>query len=313
VLNEPLDRLEEARATGDPETIGGAHLAVVAALGEEAAEAGAAGQADLYGPMIAHADEAVRAFEGAGPGWRLAEAHLLKAALLAHRAQGEDVTGEDLLPCVTGALDHCHRATVALQEAGELRYVIVADWHAAVSAVLLSLRGLLESVEDEEPRRVLDDVLTTYSEILGVSLVESLERRSEGVERLFAARLLGVLADAEADAGERQEMAAAARALASEALPELQAAGDLALGQEAYHLSQESTMAGAALACGECGHANLPGSSFCVRCGARLRPAVGDAGALARAVFCPACGKQSAPGKRFCTQCGARLRPEEEG
>jgi hypothetical protein len=69
--------------------------------------------------------------------------------------------------------------------------------------------------------------------------------------------------------------------------------------------------------CETCGAAVPPGSNFCLRCGADLRPtALEDARRPApesEIRFCTSCGASLDVGKPFCTQCGNPVRGGTHG
>src|SRR6185503_11323245 len=54
------------------------------------------------------------------------------------------------------------------------------------------------------------------------------------------------------------------------------------------------------MTCPSCQHANPPGSSFCLGCGARL------------ALACASCGAALPAGSRFCNKCGTPVTAERE-
>lgn len=286
MLTEVLAQLEDAKREGERERIGNAHLAVVSALGEMIEGAESAEQMRrLYRQMIEHTDEALKAYEGLGRPWRLSEAHLVKAAILADMAEDEE-GDEGRLTHVGQSVYHCHQASTILDEADEFRYLILVDWHATAVAILLKLKTL---VEGDGAQRALDGMIEAYSEILGASLAWDIRQRGEGNDLLFMARVLGTLAEVEEDSQERLEVVKSQLESAWGAAEYLRHTSDLGLAREAYALVEEASSqlsdleAPIALqsqrpTCSICGHLNAPGKKFCTRCGAPLpAPELGDA------------------------------------
>ncbi len=317
MLTEALAQLEDATRGGERGPIGDAHLGVVSALGEMIKDGESAEQLQsLYRQMIEHTDEALRAYAGLDSPWRLSQAHLVKAAILADMAEGEE-SKEARLTHVGQSLHHCHQASTFLDEADEFLYPVLADWHAPAAAILLKLRTL---VEDEEAQRALDGMIEAYSEILGASLVSDIHYQDEGADLLFTARLLGTLAEAEEDPQERLQIVRSQLESALGAAEYLRHTSELDLARGAYTLVEEANSRLSDLEatiakgpqgplCPHCGHANPPGNAFCGQCGASLGSDLEPTIALeTQTLNCSNCGHLSAPGKKFCTQCGAPLR-----
>jgi hypothetical protein len=313
VLKEALSRLEEAEREGSSERIGQAHMGVVSVLEEMLESAGDFRAARrLYGQMLEHVDETLRAYEGQAPAWRVAQIRLLKAAVLVEMARREG-DPEERASQVGGAIDHCHLATNGLRESSETRHLVLADWHLPVVAILLQLRDLV----DEEAQQALDGMIESYSEILGESLTSDLQQQKAGRDFLFSAYVLAALADLEDDPRNRLETMKSQMAGALEAAETLRHSSDLELAHEAYALVAE-TSAGLAnltavgqdrdrrLACSACGTESSPGKRFCTRCGVRLEGAAGSNRAVDW-LACTECGQPTDPSRRYCARCGTAL------
>jgi hypothetical protein len=235
--------------------------------------------------MMGHVDAALNVYEGVDPPWGLAQAHLVKAAILADMAEDGE-SEEARFGCVVKSMDHCHRALTIMSESDQFHYQILSDAHATAVAVLLRLRTL---VKGDEVQQALDGMIEAYSENLGASLAWDIRHQGEGNDLLFLARMLDTLAEGLEDPDERLETAKTAFEAALEAAEMLWHTGNPDLARPACDLAEEAkgkiealeaTIARQTqrLTCSTCGHDNTPEKKFCIQCGAPLpAPELDDA------------------------------------
>jgi hypothetical protein len=316
MLPEALAQLEDATKEGKRDPSGNAHLAVISALGEMAEEAESAEQIQgFYRQMMGHVDAALSVYDGLDPPWGLCQAHLVKAAILADLAEGEE-SEQGRLAHVGQSLYHCHQALTILSETEEFHYQILTEAHATAVTILLRLRAL---VEGDEVQQVLDGMIEAYSENLGASVAWDIRHQGQGNDLLFMAGMLDTLAEGLEDPEERLEAVQTAFETALEATELLRRTGDPDLARAACDLAEktkrkievlEATVAKGLQGpiCPHCAHENPPGNAFCGQCGASLDSDLETTIALqTQTLACSKCGHLSAPGKKFCTQCGAPL------
>jgi len=257
-----------------PARAGDAALDVVATLERSARRATSDDERRaLLRQMVAAADAAIRTYARLDTLDRLADACIVRAAVMADLALCE-LERDAALVCVDEAVEGLHQGLTLLQRGENTPYPILIDAYANSVATLLPLREL---VEDTDARRGLDALVGSYSELMGEALAWDARRRQEGRDLLIVAQVWDALAEAEESLVKRLELVGAKLIRSREAAGRLRFTSDvegareaaaLAMGTEAQLDTLRSKVAG--VACPRCGRKGARGEPFCTGCGARL-------------------------------------------
>lgn len=207
-----LAQLKAAHGSRDPLAIGRAHLAVVAALAQEVEDNPAA-----LNEANRQADLALQQLQNLEAPWELSQAHLAKATVTT------DLAAATRNPAYRHswafhALDHCQRAVETLYQ-GELPpHLVSRQLLAAVVALLVRLRSLIES---PAAAQAVDRLLEGLAEMLGQALGWEIRHGNQGLDLLTLAQSFRSLAQAQKEPAGRLSHLKAQRAAAGEAVRRL--------------------------------------------------------------------------------------------
>lgn len=230
-MDRALAQLKAAHEGQDPLAIGRAHLGMVAALGQLAEEKPAAlTQANQQ------ADLALEQLKGVKAPWDLSQAHLAKATVTT------DLAAATQNPAYRHnwafhALDHCQRAVETLYQ-GELPpHQVSQGLLAAVVALLIRLRSLIEV---PEAAQAVDQLLDGLGEMLGQALGWEHRHQSEGADLLTMAQAFRSFAQGETDPAGQLLQFRAQRVAAGEAAGRLRLTRQRELARQAQALFDQA-------------------------------------------------------------------------
>jgi hypothetical protein len=270
--------LERAKRSDDPATLGDAHMAVVETLIE-----GYDTDADRSIREVAlesiqeHLDGAFEAFKELDDPLRNAYASVTLAAAAAEFAAASQ-DPDERARYFYQAIDSSEKGLTELYRLDSVGFDLAHTACSQVLGVLGRLRGL-DMPGDSQT--AIDEMIGGVSELMGEALANDFRFRSEGMDRVHTARLMGLLADIEEDPDERLETLRVQFDLvmdAAETLRDTSAKEDAEtslkwareIKEKIEHLQAQHDREPATVSCLTCGHENVPNSKFCAQCGAQL-------------------------------------------
>lgn len=271
-------QLERAKRSGDLASLGDAHMAVVESLIDDYDM-----DVDFHIRQVAlesiqaHLDEAFEAFKDLGDPLRAAYLWVTQAAASAEfaaAAQDPDLRAQYFFQ----AMESSERGLTALYQLGFANFDLIQTACCQVLGVLARLRDL-EMPEDAQP--AIDELIGGVSELMGEAMANDFRFRSEGMDRVHTARLMGLLAEMEEDPDEQLDTLHVQFDLIMDAVETLR---ETSAKQEAEtslkwareikeqieQLQAQRAIEPETVLCRTCGHENVPGSKFCAQCGGQL-------------------------------------------
>jgi hypothetical protein len=270
--------LERAKRSDDPATLGDAHMAVVETLVEDYDTDADRSICEVALESIQeHLDGAIEAFKELNDPLRNAYASVTQAAASAEFAAASQ-DPDERARYFYQAIDSSEKGLTELYSLDSVSFDLAHTACSQVLGVLGRLRGL-DMPGDSQT--AINEMIGGVSELMGEALANDFRFRSEGMDRVHAARLMGLLADMEEDPDERLETLRVQFDLvmdAAETLRDTSAKEDAAaslkwareLKEKLDHLQAQRVREPATVLCQACGHENEPGGKFCAQCGASL-------------------------------------------
>ncbi len=271
-------QLERAWRSGDPASLGDAHMAIVETLVTDYdIDADRSIREVALESIQEHLDGAFTAFKELDDPLRNAYASVTQAAAAAEFAASSQDPDERTMYFYQ-AIDSSEKGLTELYRFDSVGFDLVTTMCSQVLGVLARLRGLDMPLDRQA---AIDEMIGGVSELMGEALANDFRFRNEGMDRVHTARLVGLLADMEEDPDERLDTLRVQFDLvmdAAETLRDTSATEDAEaslkwareLKMQLQHLQAQRAREPAAVVCPTCGHENVPGSKFCAQCGAQL-------------------------------------------
>jgi hypothetical protein len=278
MMDAAYAQLDEARQSGDPASLGDAHMAVVETLiADYDVDAGQAVCEVALEKIQEHLDGTFEAFKELDDPLRNAYAWVTQAAAAAEFAAASkdpDTRARHFYR----AIDSSEKGLTELYRLDKVSFDLVAT---ACSQVLGVLARLRELEMPEGSQAAIDEVIGGVSELMGEAMANNFRFRSEGMDQVHTARLMGLLADMEEDPDERLDALRVQFDLvmdAAETLRDTSAKQDAdanlkwarMLKEQLDQLQAQRARGPGIVLCLACGHENVLGDELCAQCGASL-------------------------------------------
>jgi hypothetical protein len=278
MMDQAYARLEDARRSGDPASLGDAHMAVVETLIEDYdVDAGQTVCEVALEKIQEHLDGAFETFKELDDPLRNAYAWVTQAAASAEFASASK-DPETRMRHFYQAIDSSQRGLTELYRLDSVGFDLIATACSQVLGVLARLRELEMS---EGSQAAVDEMIGGVSELMGEAMANDFRFCSEAMDQVHTARLMGLLADMEEDPDERLDALRVQFDLvmdAAETLQDTSAKKDAQanlkwarmLREQLDQLQEQRAHESATVLCLSCGHENALGDALCVQCGATL-------------------------------------------
>jgi hypothetical protein len=271
-------QLEKAKRSGDPASLGDAHMAVVETLiSEYDTDVDHTIREVALESIQAHLDEAFEAFKDLDDPLRAAYVWVTQAAASAEFATAAQ-DPETRARYFYQAMESSEKGLNALYRSGSTSFDLIQTACCQVLGVLARLRDL-EMSDDQQP--AIDEMIGGVSELMGEAMANDFRFRDEGMDRIHTARLMGLLAEMEEDPDERLDTLRVQFDLVTDAVETLRETSakrdaDTSLKwareikEQIEQLQAQRAIEPETVLCRTCGHENVAGSKFCAQCGAQL-------------------------------------------